>query len=103
MQDKNFETTRQLLFDGESALKFKQVQAQIRKRFNIKIHAEPYWKRSFAERAILEVKLRMAIHLDMEGKNPPLHFCPMIYIFVCLGLGLNKWKDHIQFVVDSIN
>lgn len=74
MQDKNFETTRQLLFDGESALKSKQVQAQIRKRFNIKIHAEPYWKRSFAERAILEVKLRMAIHLDMEGKTPPFTF-----------------------------
>ena len=76
MQDKNFETTCQLLFDGESALKSKQVQAQIRKRFNIKIHAEPYWKRSFAERAILEVKLRMAIHLDMEGKTPPYIFVP---------------------------
>ena len=75
MQDKNFETTRQLLFDGESALKLKKVQEEIRKRFNIKIHAEPYWKRSFAERAILEVKLRMSIHLDLQGKkiSPPLH------------------------------
>jgi len=71
MQDKNFETTRQLLFDGESALKSKKVQEEIRRRFDIKIHAEPYWKRSMAERAIYELKLRMSIHLDFEGNAPP--------------------------------
>jgi len=75
MQDKNFETTRQLLFDGESALKLKKVQEEIRKRFNIKIHAEPYWKRSFAERAIL-VRLSfecLYISTCKVKKNPPLY------------------------------
>jgi hypothetical protein len=67
-QDKNFQSTRQILFDGESGLRSKTVQEEIKKLFDIKVYADPYWKRSFAERAILEVKLRMAVHLDFEGK-----------------------------------
>ena len=104
MQDKNFETTRQLLFDGESALKSKKVQEEIRRRFDIKIHAEPYWKRSMAERAIYELKLRMSIHLDFEGNAPPPP-APHTWFqfFYLLGLALNKWRDHLQFVLDSIN
>ena len=37
------------------------VQKEILNKLKIKIHAEPYWKRSMAERAIGEIKLRTAI------------------------------------------
>jgi len=91
MQDKNFETTRQLLFDGESALKSKKVQEEIRRRFDIKIHAEPYWKRSMAERAIYELKLRMSIHLDFEGNAPPPpRPSYMVLIFLSFRLSLKQ-------------
>lgn len=59
--------TRTLLFDGESGLRSKKNQKQIYNEFKIKIHAEPFFKRNMAERAIKEIKLRMAILLDNEG------------------------------------
>jgi len=34
------------------------------------VDAQPYFKRSLAERGILELKLRMAIHLNFLGGSP---------------------------------
>jgi hypothetical protein len=49
------------------------VQRDILEKLNIKIHAEPFWKRAMAERAIREIKLRMAVCLDLKGRktHPP--------------------------------
>ncbi len=54
-----------LLFDGESGLRSK-AQNIIADKFNIKVHAEAFYKRNMAERTICEIKLRMAILLDLE-------------------------------------
>jgi hypothetical protein len=72
LQVREFQKTRTLLFDGESALRSASVQRNILNTVGIKVHAEPFWKRSMAERAIAEVKLRMAIHLDFKGNTPRL-------------------------------
>jgi hypothetical protein len=68
MQVREFQKVRTLLFDGESGLRSATVQRDILKNIGIKVHAEPYWKRSLAEQMIREIKLRMAIHLDFNGK-----------------------------------
>jgi hypothetical protein len=57
-----------LLFDGESGLRSKKAQNIIADKFNIKVHAEAFYKRNMAERAIREIKLRMAVLLDLEKK-----------------------------------
>ena len=75
MQVREFQKIRTLLFDGESALRSPTAQRDILNKLKIKIHAEPFWKRSMAERAIGEIKIRMAIHLNFKGKiltPPPL-------------------------------
>ncbi len=46
MQVREFQKVRTLLFDGESALRSPAVQKEILSKLKIKIHAEPYWKRS---------------------------------------------------------
>jgi hypothetical protein len=106
MQVREFQKVRTLLFDGESALRSPAVQKEILNKLKIKIHAEPYWKRSMAERAIGEIKLRTAIHLDFHGTTPPPPLTTMprkIKNSIFIGLALNKWKDNLQFVLDSIN
>lgn len=72
---KEFQNAKMLLFDGESGLRGKRVQNILKEKYDLKIHAEPYFKRSMAERAIKEVKLRMALLLEMEGmiKNGNVH------------------------------
>jgi hypothetical protein len=55
------------LFDGESGLRSIKSQKTIFDKFQIKVHAEPFFKRNMAERAIKEIKLRIAILLDIEG------------------------------------
>ena len=72
MQVREFQKIRTLLFDGESALRSPTVQRDILNKLKIKIHAEPFWKRSMAERAIGEIKIRMAIHLGFKGKIPDI-------------------------------
>lgn len=74
-----------LLFDGESGLRSRKTQKIIADNFNIKIHAEPFFKRNMAERAIREIKLRMAIYLDLEQKP------------------LTKWRDNLDTIVNIIN
>ena len=69
MQQKDFQLVRTFLFDGESALRSAKVKKQIYTTLNIKIHAQPFYKRNMAERAIKEIKLRMAMHLDFQGKK----------------------------------
>jgi hypothetical protein len=70
---REFQKVRTLLFDGETALRSKAIQQDILNKLQIKIHAEPYWKRSMAERAIGEIKTRMAIRLKFQGNTPPPH------------------------------
>ena len=73
MQVREFQKVRTLLFDGESALRSPAVQKEILSKLKIKIHAEPYWKRSMAERAIGEIKLR-------TSPPPPLTTLPKFKI-----------------------
>ena len=47
----------------------KKTQNEILQKFNIKVIADPAFKRNMAERAILEVKLRLAIQLDLQSKG----------------------------------
>jgi hypothetical protein len=74
-----------LLFDGESELRSKKAQNMIADKFNIKVHAEAFYKRNMAERAIREIKLRMAILLDLEKKP------------------LTQWRNHLEQVLQIIN
>ena len=59
--------TAKLLFDGEVALTSKKAQKEIHSKFNIVVHAEPFFKRLMAERAIKEIKLRMRILLNLKS------------------------------------
>ena len=56
------------MFDGVSGLRSKKTQNEIYAQHRIKIHAEPFYKRNMAERAIKEIKLRMAIFCELDGK-----------------------------------
>lgn len=77
--------TSTLLFDGESALSSKKNQALIKKKFNIRVFAEPRFKRVMAERAIREIKLRVALSLHYN-KMP-----------------LSAWKKVLDNVITIIN
>jgi hypothetical protein len=81
------------------------VQRDILEKLNIKIHAEPFWKRAMAERAIREIKLRMAVCLDLKGRKtpPPDYRITKCVIFLFSGLSLQKWRDHLAYVIDTIN
>ena len=85
LQNKNFKLTTVLLFDGESGLRSKKTQSIIADKYNITVHAESFFKRNMAERAIKEVKLRMAIQLDLEDQP------------------LTKWRNYLDPVVNLIN
>jgi len=67
--DRDFESTRTLLFDGESALRSRKAQNEIYDKLGITVRADAFFKRAIAERSIREIKLRMAIHLDFEGRR----------------------------------
>ncbi len=66
-KEKEFKILKLLLFDGESGLRSKKVQKIILEKYNLKIHAEANYKRNQAERAIREIKLRMALFLNLKG------------------------------------
>lgn len=66
-QQKEFKLTRTLLFDGESGLKSKKAQQEIYAKFQIKVHAQPYFKRNTVERFVKEIKLRSAILCELKG------------------------------------
>ena len=51
--------TAKLPFDGEVALTSKKAQQEIQSKYNIVVHADPFFKRLMAERAIKEIKLRL--------------------------------------------
>ncbi len=68
-KEKEFKLINLLLFDGESGLRSKNVQNIIYDKYGLKIHAEAHYKRNQAERAIREIKLRMALLLDFKGKT----------------------------------
>ena len=85
LQNKNFKLTTVLLFDGESGLRSKKTQSIIADKYNITVHAESFFKRNMAERAIREIKLRMAIFLDIQQQP------------------LTKWRNNLETVVNIIN
>ena len=47
----------------------KTTQAELQNRFNLTVYAQAQFKRPLAERAVKEVKLRLAIALDLAGKK----------------------------------
>jgi len=75
LKEKEFKRTKTLLFDGESGLRSQKVQNIIWQKHGLKIHAEPTYKRNQAERSIREIKLRMAILLDLKGNLCPAAGC----------------------------
>lgn len=92
MQEKEFSFTKKLLFDGESSLRSKINQQIIKNQLNIDCFADPYFKRTMAERSVREFKTRMSIRLDQFEKRKKNN-----------GINFKLWKDHINPVVDSIN
>jgi len=47
----------------------KTTQAELRNRFNLTVYAQAQFKRPLAERAVKEIKIRLAIALDLAGKR----------------------------------
>jgi len=47
----------------------KTTQAELQNRFNLTVYAQAQFKRPLAERAVKEIKLRLAIALDLAGKK----------------------------------
>lgn len=58
-----------MLFDGETSLRSQKIKNLIKQQHGLRIHAEPYFKRNIAERAVKEIKLRTVILLDLKGKK----------------------------------
>lgn len=86
LKDKAFGRTATLLFDGESGLNSKKTQKEIYDKFRLKIYATPFFKRNHAERAIKEIKLRLAIAMDLKGKQVEKRQCKVnffnkVYVF----------------------
>ena len=68
------------MFDDETGLRSQKTQKEIYTQYQIKIHAEPFYKRNMAERAIKEIKLRTAIFCELEGT----YSLTSKYIFISL-------------------
>jgi len=66
--------------------------------------AEPYYHRNLAERAVREIKLRMALRLDYEGRysrsTDKAATGSKLYL---AGKSLRHWRSYLDNVVDSIN
>lgn len=92
------------MFDGESGLRSKKAQQIIYDKFKIKCYADPFFKRNMVERAIKEVKLRMAILLNIEGiLSNNIIFANVVNDVLCLGQPLSKWRNYMPKVIDTIN
>jgi len=50
-------------------LRSRKAQNEIYDKLGITVRADAFFKRAIAERSIREIKLRMAIHLDFEGRR----------------------------------
>lgn len=85
LKDKYFKLTNTLLFDGESGLRSAKSQNILYDRFKLNVHAESIYKRNMIERAIREIKLRLALILD-QRKEP-----------------LKNWKNYLSEVVQILN
>ena len=73
------------MFDGETSLRSTAVQARIKKELNINVQAKAFYKRNLAERAIREIKLRMALLLSFKQQS------------------LKYWNDYLPQVLTTIN
>jgi hypothetical protein len=67
LQHKHFHYVNSLLFDGESSLASKKVQDTMFQQYQLKIRADPGFKRTGAERAIREFKTRLRIALTLQS------------------------------------
>jgi len=105
VQDRHFQNTSVLLFDGESAIASAKVAQLVSEKYGIKLLAQPRFKRMLAERMIREVKLRVSLALELEGKNNVflLLFVQGSDPFVFSGLKLNSWKSVLDKAVNAIN
>ncbi len=50
-------------------MRSRKAQNEIYDKLGITVRADAFFKRAIAERSIREIKLRMAIHLDFEGRR----------------------------------
>ena len=69
----------------------------------MRIYADAAYKHPRAERAVKEIKLRMAILLHLKGS---LHFGIFVWSYkglFSLGKKLNAWKEHLLHIVTVIN
>ena len=64
---KPFNLIDKVLFDGETALRSAKTRAILEQNLNIKVHAEPFYKRSYAERGVAEFKKKMKLKLELTG------------------------------------
>jgi len=69
LQDKHFQHTKKLLFDGETGLQSKKAQSTILKTTGITVYADPAFKRNLAERGVREFKTRLKVYLDTMGRT----------------------------------
>lgn len=84
LQDRGFETTRTILFDGEAALRSQKAKDEIYNTLGILVRADVFFKRSMAERLVREIKLRMSIHLDFEGSTVIMMVNIIIICIMCM-------------------
>ncbi len=71
----NFKKVRTLRFDSESALRSLVVKKENSFLKKIKVHAEPYWKKSMAERTIAEIKIAYCNLMGFFMVSPPSPLC----------------------------
>jgi len=77
LQHKHFHYVNSLLFDGESSLASKKVQDTMFQQYELKIRADPGFKRTGAERAIREFKTRLRIALTLQSTSSiEIHYGP---------------------------
>jgi hypothetical protein len=69
----------------------------------VTVNAQPYFKRVLAERAILELKLRMALRLNFLGIVTFWFVSRKHFDVFFLGQSLRFWKDELDFVLNTIN
>jgi hypothetical protein len=92
LQEKEFSLTKKLLFDGETSLRSKVNQKIIKEKLSIDCFADPYFKRSMAERSVREFKTRMSIYLEQINSKQKKD-----------GINYKLWKENVDVVVNSIN
>lgn len=82
-------------------MRSKNNQQIIKEKLNIDCLADPYFKRTMAERSVREFKTRMSILLDQlerKKRNNKKTLNNQIH-----SINFRMWKEHVDRVVNSIN